>query len=287
VGRAYVGGVTPRSRARLLAALLGLAACAPTINLLQPDAPRFEGRHAPPADTGGAGPIRVVSFNIKMSRRIDAALAVLDDRRLRGADVLSLQEMDERGVERIARALRLNYVYFPSVIHPAAGRHFGPALLTRWPIDSAWKVVLPHEGALRGQRRTATAATLRIRGVRVRVYAVHLENQTKLSAREYREQAAAVLADAARADDPVVIAGDFNGWDIGRFMEAMGYHWPTEDAGATSALFPLDHVFTRGLAPLQAGVVREVRGASDHRPVWATVALPAAFSGEARAASPP
>lgn len=286
--------IRPRAlRVRLGAALLPLAAaaaCAPTVNLLHPGLPRFEGRYAsadPPPATGA--PLRVVTFNIKMSRLIDRALAVLDDERLRAADIYSLQEMDEEGVERIARHLRLNYVYFPSVIHPARGRHFGPALLSRWPIDTAWKVLLPHAGSLRGQRRTATAAVLLVHGVRVRAYAVHLENQTKLSERAYREQAAAVLADAARSPDPVVIAGDFNGYDIGRYVEGKGYRWPTENVGATSSFFSLDHIFVRGLEPARAaaaGVVRELRGASDHRPVWAALVLPGAGSPVSEGAPP-
>lgn len=272
------------------APLLVLAAsCAPTVNLLHPDAPRFEGRYSP----GQAGParadtFRVVTFNIKLSQRIDRALAVLEHDRLRGADVFSLQEMDEAGVDRIARHLHLNYVYFPSVIHPAAGRHFGPALLTPWPIDSAWKLMLPHAGSLRGQRRTATAATLVVRGARIRVYAVHLENQTKLSEREYLEQAGAILADAAGSPDPVIMAGDFNGHEIGRYLEGRGYRWPTERVGATSAFFSLDHIFARGLEPAAAGagVVREVHGASDHRPVWAAFLMPAAGAGLSGATPP-
>lgn len=62
--------------------------------------------------------LRIVSFNIKFGRRIDAAIEVLGTGNLRGADVLALQEMDEVGVERIARALKLNYVYYPGSIHP-------------------------------------------------------------------------------------------------------------------------------------------------------------------------
>jgi endonuclease/exonuclease/phosphatase family metal-dependent hydrolase len=83
-----------------------------------------------------------------------------------------LQEMDEAGVDRIARALGFNYAYYPASIHPVTGNYFGPAVLSRWPIERSWKLLLPHGGWTRGQRRTATAAMLRVRETRLLVYAV-------------------------------------------------------------------------------------------------------------------
>jgi endonuclease/exonuclease/phosphatase (EEP) superfamily protein YafD len=38
-------------------------------------------------------------------------------------------------------------------------------------------------------------------------------------------------------------------------------------------VFGWDHIFARGLATDAAGVVKDVRGASDHRPVWAGLAM--------------
>jgi endonuclease/exonuclease/phosphatase family metal-dependent hydrolase len=259
-----------------------LAGCAPTINLVQPNAPKFEGRYASavPASARGSA-VRVVTFNIRWSDHVDRAIEVLERPELEDADLIALQEMDDTGVDRIARAMGLNYVYFPATIHPLRHRYFGPALLSRWPIDSAWKVLLPHAGASRGQRRTATAATVRVRDTRLRVYAVHLETQTNLSPSEYLDQAAAVVTDAASSSDPVVVAGDFNGYDIGRYLEAKGYQWPTQRVGRTSFFFSLDHIFVRGLGVADsatAGSVRQ-RGASDHRPVWARIWLPTEAGG--------
>ncbi len=50
--------------------------------------------------------------------------------------------MDEQGVSQIARWLGLNYAYYPSVIYPATGRYYGPAILSPWPIERSWKVVI-------------------------------------------------------------------------------------------------------------------------------------------------
>jgi len=274
---------SPRTLRRILplaTALLG-AACANVVNLSDLAGPRFEGRYAP-AVTAAAAPtpagpaVLVATFNVKLARRVDRAIEVIRATpALRDADVLAMQELDDVAADALGRALGLNYVYFPGAIHPSDHKLFGPAVLSRWPIDSAWKLVLPHESNVRRQRRTATAALVRVRGVPVRVYAVHLEIQTRASRADREDQVAAVLADAAGAPEPVIIAGDFNSWSIGEYLTERGFAWPTRDLGATVLVFGWDHIFARGLTPAAdgAGVVRDVRGASDHKPVWAGLAM--------------
>jgi endonuclease/exonuclease/phosphatase family metal-dependent hydrolase len=251
------------------------AGCARTTNLLNPDMPRFSGNYASTqAAAEPEAPLRVVTFNIKLAREINRAVAVLQSDSLRGADILALEEMDDVGTERIARALRLNYVYYPGSIHPTDHKYFGPAILTRWPVEKSWKLLLPHEGLGRHQRRTATAADLRIGGHLVRVYAVHLETQLKVSEAAREDQVGTVLEDAADFQGPVVIAGDFNSYGIGPLLVRKGYRWTTEMVGSSIAFFSWDHIFVRGLLPARpasAGVVRNVDGASDHHPVWAVV----------------
>jgi endonuclease/exonuclease/phosphatase family metal-dependent hydrolase len=267
-----------------LGAGLLLAGCAPVTNLLNLAGPRFEGHYAPQAPPAApAHPIRLVTFNIKFAREIDRAIQVLQEDSLRGADILTLQEMDEAGVDRIARALGLNYAYYPASIHPASGKYFGPAVLSRWPIERSWKLLLPHGGWTRGQRRTATAAILKVRENRLLVYAVHLETPVQISETERRDQVMAVVTDAADYQGPVVIAGDFNSEGIGGVLRRQGYTWLTEHVGPTVSWFSWDHIFVRGAsrpAPASAGVVREIQGASDHHPVW-TVVMPSLTAGVA------
>ncbi len=270
---------------RIRAVLLGVgtagavAACAQATNLLNPRTPVFSGEYAPRIpDTSTTSAIRIVAFNIKLGRRIDRAVKVLQSDSLRDADILALEEMDDVGVDRIARALRLNYVYYPGAIHPTDHRYFGPAVLSRWPIERSWKLFLPHKSRLRHQQRTATVAELRLRGRRIRVYAVHLETPFRFSDAARRDQVTAILADAAGFDGPVVIAGDFNSYAIGPFLVRNGYRWLTARLDPTISIFSWDHIFVRRLSPARpasAGVVRQVHGASDHRPVWAVVVLEA------------
>lgn len=278
------------SRLPLLGAILLSGAClsggcAPTTNLLSANQPAFLGRYAPaPAAGSIAGtasasaspvaPLRVVTFNIKESKEIDRAIGVLEGDSLRDADVVMLQEMNESGVDRIARALRLNYAYYPAVIHHRTGDYYGPAVLSRWPIERSWKVMLPYGSWDRGMRRTATAAVVRVGGLQVLVYAVHLETMVKLSPEKRAEQARAVTDDARRFSGPVVIAGDFNDYGMAACMHREGFRWLTEWLGPTHTIFPMDHILTRGLEPIEpdgVGVVRQVHGASDHHPVWAVL----------------
>ena len=257
-----------------LAAVL-LAGCVHATNLLDPASPRFSGEYALLAkESRVTGPIRIVTFNVKLARRIDSAIAVLDSDSLRGADIITLEEMDDVGSDRIARALHLNYVYYPGSIHPTEHKYFGPAVLSRWPIERSWKVLLPHESRTRHQRRIATGAEVVVRGVPIRVYGVHLETPGGAADRVREDQVRTILADARRFHGPVVIAGDFNSYGIGVFIERHGYRWLTRDIGPTISIFAWDHIFVRGLAPAgpdRAGVLRENHGASDHHPVWAVV----------------
>jgi endonuclease/exonuclease/phosphatase family metal-dependent hydrolase len=273
-----------------LGAVLVLGSCGPVTNLLSPTGPRFEASYAPPGSPAApaGSPIRLITFNIKLAREIDRAIEVLEGDSLRAADVLSLQEMDAAGVDRIARALGLNYAFYPAIIHPASGDYFGPAVLSRWPIERSWKLVLPHGGWTRGQRRTATAAILRVGSARLLVYAVHLGTPIQISDRDRRDQALAVVKDASRHPGPVAIAGDFNSEGIGRLLTGQGFTWLTKRVGPTVSWFSWDHIFVRGLspaAPPSAGVVRDNRGASDHHPVW-TVAMPSVTTGAAPAGPP-
>src|SRR6185369_6788489 len=105
----------PRAASLVLA--LGLFGCAHARNYPDPAGPRFAGQFA---DLPAERPIRVVSFNIKYGRNVKGAAELLRaDVRLKDADVIALQEMDETGVECLARTLRLNYGYYPAAVHPA------------------------------------------------------------------------------------------------------------------------------------------------------------------------
>jgi len=282
-------GPRPRRRWAATAVVVasGLAAsCGHTVNYLDPAGPvyrfRTEAREAP----APAAPFRVVSFNIEYSRKIGPALEALrTSPQLRDPDLLSLQEMDAPGVERIARELGMNAVYFPSGVHPTPKHDFGCALLSPWPLEDDSKLLLPHAAFGTRLRRATVAATVVRGGLRVRAFCVDLPSPMAVTGGSRREQAQTIIKDADRAIAaglPVVVAGDFNSHGIGEQFTRAGYAWPTRDLGPTVrwTLFDLhyDHVFSRGLVPVtgqaSAGVA-DNHEASDHHPIWVLLAPPA------------
>ena len=252
-----------------VAAVVLAVGCAPTINYSDRAGPRYAGSHAGFTEPAG---LRVVTFNIRYGRQAAAAAELLrSDPRLSGADVITLQEMDEVGTELIATALSMNYVYYPAAVHPVARKNFGNAILSRWPLQDDAKVLLPHHGRLRKSQRIAVGATMRIPGRQpVRVYSVHLETPVGISGRSRRDQAEAILADAA-PHPRVIVAGDFNSRGILELFARHGFRWLTRRVGRTISRFSWDHVAVKGFRLrdcASVGALANARQVSDHRPVW-------------------
>ncbi len=266
---------------RVVVVAAALQACASAgLNYTDPAGPRYAAPSAaPPASTDT---LTVVAFNLHYALRVDRAVALFRrEGPLRDADVVLLQEMDEAGTRLLADSLGLVYVYYPATRHPVTRRDLGNAVLSRFPIEEDRKVVLPHLARGRRTIRAAVGATLVVGTRRVRVYSVHLDTFIGNGPRARREQLAAVLADA----EPyplVVLGGDFNSETVPEIALARGYVWPTRRLPHTELIWTFDHVLLKGLDPgaaPAAGVVRDVNGASDHKPVWARVALPAEGAG--------
>ena len=271
------GPLLARSVAGPLLLLALLPGCQHAQNYLDPRGPAYAGDHAGPLPipTRTPGTLRIVTFNIEYALRVDRALVALGQHRhLRGADLLALQEMDAPGTS-IARALGLNYVYYPASLHPKHRRDLGNAILSPWPIEASFKLPLPHlqpggaSGAGRGGRPRPRGGAPDPRLFAAPRFAPG------------RERRAAPRPDRGRAlprprqPDPVVIAGDFNSKGSARSLVAAGYSWLTRDVGSSTRIFSFDHVFVRGLAfrDATAGVASDVRDASDHRPVWAELKI--------------
>jgi endonuclease/exonuclease/phosphatase family metal-dependent hydrolase len=257
---------------RNLLLLLGLLGCATGRNYPDPDGPRYAGGPAAAARSEKAAALRVVSFNIEYGIRMDSAIAVLaSDPSLRNADVILLQEMDEKGTRRVADTLGMWYVYYPSVFRFNTRRDLGNAVLARWPIVEDRKIVLPHLARIVHSQRAATAATIRVGEALVRVYSLHLGTMAGLAPAARRDQLQAVLADAGRYPR-VVIGGDLNDQGIAAIARDQGYAWPTQHGPATSEIGRLDHILLKGFGTPDsagAGTVLDVHSASDHLPVWA------------------
>ena len=253
------------------------AGCRTARNYPAPDGPRYVGaRTATWDELPRRDSLRIATFNIEFGRRVDSALVVLTgDTALRELDILLLQEMDEPGTRRIARALGMGYVYYPATYQLLTRRDFGNAILSRWPISDDRKLVLPHPGRVAHTLRSATAATVLVAGAPIRVYSTHLGTVLNVSAAARADQLRAILADA-QAYPRVVLGGDLNDPSIGRVARAAGYAWPTEHGPRTTPGARLDHILLRGFAAgdsAASGTITDIHHASDHLAVWAVTAL--------------
>lgn len=260
----------------LLGILLVATACRTGRNYPAVDAPRYS-RPAPSAPSTRPDTLRVVSFNIAFAREVDRAIEVLREPGVRDADVLFLQEMDSAATDRIATTLGFGYVYHPAIFRTRSEHDFGNAVLSRWPIIDDAKIILPHTSRYAGTQRTATAATLRIDTLLIRVYSTHLGTPMDVSGGRRDDQLRAIIADAAPFPF-AIIGGDMNTADIGKVATNASWQWTTRVGPHTTRFGRWDHIFVKGLhAPDTGatGTIMDVHGASDHRPVWSLVLLPA------------
>jgi len=226
--------------------------------------------------------LTVVTYNIWFSEDINQA--ILDLREIdsqRNLDILLLQEMDEIGVEQIARELQLNYVYFPAAIEPTYDKNFGNAILSRWSIVDSKKLILPHKSLSNRMSRIATRATIRIHGVDILVYSLHTESIFSIP--KFREeQYRAILDDIGPEVELVIVGGDFNSFTdadakkVGEIYKQAGFTRASDGSGNTLFKYgigaPSDHIFTKGFVVEGTGKLSEAM-ASDHVPIWVTLNL--------------
>ncbi len=261
----------------LVALLIFMTGCAATPNYLAPTGPSYAGDYAT-STLSDDRLFSVATWNIKYSDNADVAIRVLQETpEFQNLDALLLQEMDENEVDRMARAMKWNYIYYPASIHPRHQRDFGEAILSPWPITEAQKLLLPHYSPRNGQIRLAVRARLIMPSFQPLVYTIHTE--TALMAPERRrQQVEALLVDAKATRGPVVIGGDFNTitpWErrtLASMMMQAGFDWATQNAGATvykwGAGIGLDAIFAREMIVIEAAVIPAAQ-VSDHQPLWA------------------
>jgi len=235
-------------------------------------------------------PLHVVTFNTHMITGDKIAKAILADKALRDADLITLEEVHREGPGCsgaciVARELGMYAVYAPG--HVNGKGTDGVAILSRVPIADADVIELPQFNVVfNGGRRIALAASVVLDGEPVRVYAVHLEN--RLNVKDRRRQMEAVLDRAKKETGRVIIAGDFNTspftWlfhvvpiptttqddRLEELVRANGFQTPVADSGATSRFLAmkLDAIYTRGFDTVSFATAM-AQSASDHMALWA------------------
>lgn len=273
-----------------------------TNNFLDPRLPRFEGpirgdeSLGRPTLTGDT--FSVVSFNIHFGYQPERVITAIRDNRMAAADVVLLQEADERSVKLISEDLRMEYVYYPAAVHPTSRNLFGVAVLSRWPIKASRKILLPGTSYIDAARKVCMAAIVEIDGVPIEVVNVHL--QSGLLRRAYREQVETVVRCVLEArcegdlnPEPLpprralVFGGDFNTWEKGlrTSLEKAMSEVPLKRVDGIVATFAklrdregkrqtLDYFFVSEDLYFKAGRVGASRTGSDHHPIEAELRLP-------------
>lgn len=246
------------------------------VNYEDPIGPRYTGQYVK-NEPSYSGSIKVVSYNIDFGEKVEQALTELTKiEDLQNPDILLLQEMNEEGVEQMAQALKMNFVYYPASIHKH-GRNFGNAILTTWPIKDDKKVILPHRAPLNRQMRISLAATLTINGLDILTHCAHTE--IYMTTRRLRNAQVSAITDDVDTRNPyVIVGGDFNtvtNRGIRRLVEQfaeIGLTRASKGAGPTVKKLGFspcaaDHIFTRGMKVITYGSPNDTT-ASDHYPVW-------------------
>ncbi len=270
-----------QSKSLLLLCLLGVGsalvvACHPAVNYLDPEGPKFSGNFAA-GNAVFSDTVKIVTFNIEFAKKIDQAILELSTTaELKNADIILLQEMDEQGSERIAQALKYNFVYYPAIRYTRENRNFGNAILTQWPIGYTKKIILPFEAPGNDTRRIAVAASIMIGKLSMLAYSVHTATIVQRESKRLAQ-----VDSVARSIPPdarhVLVGGDFNTVFEDNITETeqiflrYGLARASKGSGPTNKPKPfsqtLDHVFARGMRALSVGTFKDSK-ASDHLPLW-------------------
>ena len=228
--------------------------------------------------------LKVASYNIHKGigldrvRRPDRIVDVLCEL---DADIIALQEADRRFGDRAA-ALPADLLvkgspYMPVELNKrdqSIGWH-GNAILVR---DDVEILTYAHIELPTLEPRGAALAEVRVRGIRVRVVAMHLD----LSGLWRRRQARAIIAALeARRPLPTILMGDLNEWTLhGGCLRDFAHHFriaPTPPSFHTRRpVARLDRIMIdRSLQVVNCGVHHSLksRRASDHLPIWARIEI--------------
>ena len=251
--------------------------------------------------------LAVVTWNIERGQQYDSILKSL---RTLDADVILLQEVDRhvrrtgyRDVARdLAHALDLNWIAGGEFQEIGEGRGdkpaiTGQAILSKAPITDARVLRFKAQAKWRWsinpvQPRRGGRMALKARTAGLLLYNTHIESGGNDTLQ--RRQIAEILMDesreAARANGPVIIGGDFNNGPVLRstmfkslgvadFTDALDLHG-ARGPTALGQAHPIDWIFLKNARGVRGRIV-DTKSASDHFPVFTAIGR-AALNGLAR-----
>lgn len=238
-----------------------------------------------------------MTFNIHQGRGVDRQLnlqRISNIIKTTDADIIGLNEVDKFFSERsdfmdqalyLANELNMEYVYGPAVTIETPGtenhRHFGNALLTRFPIvkfhnypfDFLPKVM---------EDRALLEAKVKVGQQEVTAFVTHLSLAPFL----HKKQSAFILNEIDKQDGPAFVMGDWNMSPFSRTWRKVTQRlrdvWTENSPGnqrgytfpSTRPFRRLDYIFiTNGIKAIDSKVITLDKTASDHLPLMATLKL--------------
>jgi endonuclease/exonuclease/phosphatase family metal-dependent hydrolase len=258
----------------------GLVACSwiPLYNYTLKDRPKYVHNHTRPQDMLDQSRIKVVSYNIKHSKKMEKAIQLIQTHEeLADADIIFLQEMTPDGVIEIAHTLNYNYVYYPAILHPQLKKDFGNAILSKWPLMDDHKVILPPI-THKSRQRIAVGATIKVGNKTIKIYCVHMGIFIRPGKR--KALVSLILNSTQESYQYSIIGGDFNSFTkkdrknitesfaLENFQQATsGIGWTYSQWYFLNRKAQLDHIFVKNMEVIRSGKIDD-RSPSDHLPIW-------------------
>ena len=242
------------------------------------------------ADGRGLDQFRVLTLNTHKGlaawNRRYVLSELRDAARQTGADVVFLQEVI--GEKRRARHTGYpQYEFLADTLWPqfaygrnavSTGGHHGNAVLSRFPI-SHWK---NHDASVGGEKRGLLHCVLAHAEVPIHAICVHL-GLSESHRRLQLDALCRLIRSEVGADEPLIVAGDFNDWrgradglvhDCGlRSAFAYEKRGSPRTFPARLPLLRLDRIYVRGMTVHSAAVLAALPWPhlSDHLPLFAEV----------------
>ncbi|MCD4778952.1 MAG: endonuclease/exonuclease/phosphatase family protein [Candidatus Omnitrophica bacterium] len=261
-----------KSMAFIFIALLcvSISACSwiPLYNYTLKDRPKYVNNHTNQNKTTYDGSIKVVSYNIKHSKKMDKAIKLIKEHeKLADADIIFLQEMTPDGIIQIAHALNYNFVYYPAILHPQLKKDFGNAIVSKWPLSDDYKIILPPI-THKSRQRIAIGATVKINNKTINVFSLHMGIFIRPD--ERKNMVDLIINSVDETCQYSIIGGDFNSFtkkdrkNITESFARLDYQHATPDIGWTYKQWyffnrkaPLDHIFAKNMHVVQSGKIED------------------------------
>ncbi len=260
----------------LLVAILLLVWRNHYINYTDPRGQLLKGGYANSTNVSD-GTLGVVTWNLHFGEKLDEIILTLENSsEFQGKELLLLQEINGEGAKKIARQLRYNYIYYPTVFSRQRGDEYGLAILSKWPLEKAERILLPNWLPGWVENRFVIKAITSVNGKNITIYNTHLDVAWM------RHQGEFLGEELASPEGLTILGGDFNTWqpssitELESLLQAVGMERLTRKTGYSfeylGSHFILDHIFSNEAQDYTAGGVHET-DASDHFPVWAEIAI--------------